>query len=202
MILSTVAFLRKKAPEGRENLAHGASRGAEEHPTPGALEGREKAALLSSFAPPGLRDPCGFRVPGLTPWARVRRPSGAQRNDTGDTGKIVIAAKVYDAAPVSERLTRDLSRRSAAKPMQRAYIERNRTVRVWRRHLAFHAGDALGCRCEVQVGRFRKAQRVLGCGSPLLSLPRGETLAASHFATASRGCLRAGRGAGRDVVRR
>jgi hypothetical protein len=60
--------------------------------------------------------------------------------------------------------------------MKRASLERERTIRVWRRHLAFHAGEARNCRCEVQIGRFRKAQRVWGCGQARCFLCHGEKL--------------------------
>jgi hypothetical protein len=48
--------------------------------------------------------------------------------------------------------------------MKRAAIERLRTLRVWRRHLANHDHE-VACRCEFQPGRFRKGQRAGGCGS-------------------------------------
>jgi len=49
--------------------------------------------------------------------------------------------------------------------MRRAAIERFRTLRVWRQHLATH-GAKVVCDCEFQAGRFRKSQRVGGCGRP------------------------------------
>jgi hypothetical protein len=48
--------------------------------------------------------------------------------------------------------------------MQRAAFERSRTIRTWCRHLATHSAPAL-CPCEFQAGRFRKGQRVGGCGN-------------------------------------
>ena len=56
--------------------------------------------------------------------------------------------------------------------MRRAALERTRTFRTWRRHLAQHLREIiqgggqreLSCHCEFQVGRFRKGQRVGGCG--------------------------------------
>jgi len=50
--------------------------------------------------------------------------------------------------------------------MRRAAIERRRTLRVWHGHLAWvHSGeDEIHCVCELQPGRFRKGQRVGGCG--------------------------------------
>ena len=49
--------------------------------------------------------------------------------------------------------------------MRRAAFERARTVRVWRAHLlTVHPDGVNGCACELQPGRFRKGQRVAGCG--------------------------------------
>jgi hypothetical protein len=48
--------------------------------------------------------------------------------------------------------------------MKRARVERVHTVQVWRQHLARHGPGPLACRCEWQAGRFRKGQRVGGCG--------------------------------------
>ena len=49
--------------------------------------------------------------------------------------------------------------------MKRAAEESIRTKNVWRQHLAAHRGQ-VACVCERQVGRFRKGQRVGGCGNP------------------------------------
>jgi hypothetical protein len=49
--------------------------------------------------------------------------------------------------------------------MKRAALEKPRTIRTWRHHLAAHAGPIL-CECESQVGRFRKGQRIGGCRNP------------------------------------
>ena len=49
--------------------------------------------------------------------------------------------------------------------MQRAAIEKFRTLRAWRAHLATHAVPVV-CACDLQPGRFRKSQRVGGCGRP------------------------------------
>lgn len=38
-------------------------------------------------------------------------------------------------------------------------------LQVWRKHLAAHGMNAL-CDCEFLPGRFRKSQRVGGCGRP------------------------------------
>ena len=48
--------------------------------------------------------------------------------------------------------------------MQRAAIEKPRTVRTWRRHLAAHEASIV-CDCEFQIGRFRKGQRIGGCAT-------------------------------------
>jgi len=51
--------------------------------------------------------------------------------------------------------------------MKRAYEERARTLRVWRGHLALiHPSEDIHCVCELQPGRFRKGQRIGGCGQP------------------------------------
>ena len=45
--------------------------------------------------------------------------------------------------------------------MQQAAIEKLRTLRTWRSHLAMH-GERIACDCELQPGRFRKTQRIGG----------------------------------------
>ena len=47
--------------------------------------------------------------------------------------------------------------------MQRAALEKLRTLRTWQDHLVTH-GLPVVCSCELQPGRFRKSQRVGGCG--------------------------------------
>jgi hypothetical protein len=47
--------------------------------------------------------------------------------------------------------------------MRRAAAERAQTISTWRQHLATHTSEIL-CICEFQSGRFRKSQRVGGCG--------------------------------------
>ena len=47
--------------------------------------------------------------------------------------------------------------------MKRAAEEKLRTLNVWRRHLREHQAP-VACVCEYQVGRFRKGQRIGGCG--------------------------------------
>lgn len=49
--------------------------------------------------------------------------------------------------------------------MRRAALEKSRTLQIWRNHLATHTEDLL-CECEHQSGRFRKSQRIGGCGRP------------------------------------
>ena len=50
--------------------------------------------------------------------------------------------------------------------MRRASLERPRTLRVWRAHnRLIHEGDSTDCVCDEQPGRFRKTQRVAGCGN-------------------------------------
>src|SRR3989442_3642090 len=49
--------------------------------------------------------------------------------------------------------------------MRRAAIEKSRTLRIWRGHLTTHGGK-IACDCELQPGRFRKSQRIGGCGRP------------------------------------
>jgi hypothetical protein len=49
--------------------------------------------------------------------------------------------------------------------MRRAALERARTRRVWLQHLRTH-DELVNCDCELQPGRFRKSQKVGGCGRP------------------------------------
>lgn len=60
--------------------------------------------------------------------------------------------------------------------MKRAAIERLRTVNTWRAHLSTHEDPAL-CVCDSQPGRFRKSQRVGGCGRARCWLCHGDKLA-------------------------
>ncbi len=48
--------------------------------------------------------------------------------------------------------------------MRRAALERQRTLRVWRTYIAWNSffGE---CRLAGQPGRFRKAERIGGCGN-------------------------------------
>ena len=59
--------------------------------------------------------------------------------------------------------------------MKRAAEEFIRTKNVWRRHLQTHRGT-VACVCELQVGRFRKGQRIGGCGNPRCWLCHSEKL--------------------------
>jgi hypothetical protein len=47
--------------------------------------------------------------------------------------------------------------------MKRAAEERSRTRTTWLRHLQAHRGT-VACVCELQMGRFRKGERIGGCG--------------------------------------
>ena len=52
--------------------------------------------------------------------------------------------------------------------MKRAAVEKLRTLNIWRRHIRWHRDQGartLACVCEAQVGRFRKGQRIGGCGN-------------------------------------
>ena len=60
--------------------------------------------------------------------------------------------------------------------MKRTSEERTRTIRVWRQHLAWHGPGPLACVCEFQIGRFRKGQRVGGCGKTRCYLCHGDKL--------------------------
>ena len=60
--------------------------------------------------------------------------------------------------------------------MKRASLERQPTVRLWRQHLAWHGPGPLARGCESQVGRFRKGQRVGGCGRSRCCLCHGDKL--------------------------
>lgn len=60
--------------------------------------------------------------------------------------------------------------------MKRAATERFRTLRTWRDHLDTHRGAIL-CECELQPGRFRKAQRIGGCGRSRCWLCHSDKLA-------------------------
>jgi hypothetical protein len=50
--------------------------------------------------------------------------------------------------------------------MKRAAVEKLRTRNVWLDHLRTHRGEKVACVCDFQMGRFRKGQRVGGCGNP------------------------------------
>lgn len=60
--------------------------------------------------------------------------------------------------------------------MRRAAIEKHRTLRIWRAHLATHKQPVV-CSCDLQPGRFRKSQRIGGCGRTRCWLCHGEKLA-------------------------
>ena len=52
--------------------------------------------------------------------------------------------------------------------MKRAAAEQLRTRNRWMKHLRLHRieGATSACVCELQMGRFRKGQRIGGCGKP------------------------------------
>jgi len=60
--------------------------------------------------------------------------------------------------------------------MKRAAIEKPKTVHTWRNHLATHHGQLIWD-CELQPGRFRKSQRIGGCGRPRCWLCHPDKLA-------------------------
>ena len=60
--------------------------------------------------------------------------------------------------------------------MRRSALERPRTLRTWRAHLTAHE-DTILCVCELEPGRFRKSQRIGGCGRPRCWLCHGDKLA-------------------------
>jgi hypothetical protein len=90
------ALLSSGAPEGREDLAHGPGCGkAADIRLQEPRRGDRREPSAGSYAPPGLKVLCRLLFPGLAPWARLSRPSGANRTTRGDVGKIVIPDKVY-----------------------------------------------------------------------------------------------------------
>ena len=61
--------------------------------------------------------------------------------------------------------------------MRRAFVERQRALRVWRAHnLIVHAGMDTSCVCDQQPGRFRKGRKVGGCGKSRCWLCKGPKL--------------------------
>lgn len=60
--------------------------------------------------------------------------------------------------------------------MKRAAFERLKTVAVWRAHLASQGAHGALCAREVQPGRFRKGQRIGGCGNARCYLCHSEKL--------------------------
>jgi hypothetical protein len=50
--------------------------------------------------------------------------------------------------------------------MYRAAVEKTRTLKTWKQHnIRVHKGeDETGCICDRQANRFRKGQKILGCG--------------------------------------
>ena len=60
--------------------------------------------------------------------------------------------------------------------MRRAADDKARTIRIWRGHVATHRGQ-IRCDCELQSDRFRKSQRIGGCGGPRCWLCHSDKLA-------------------------
>lgn len=68
--------------------------------------------------------------------------------------------------------------------MKRAALDRARTLNVWGRHYRNHLWEVqasggqgkVKCVCDQQPGRFRKGQKVAGCGKPQCYLCHGEKL--------------------------
>lgn len=64
--------------------------------------------------------------------------------------------------------------------MKRAAVERLRTYHVWKQHHDHHLlqnpGEPIQCRCDLQIGRFRKGQKRFGCGKPRCYLCHGDKL--------------------------
>ncbi len=74
--------------------------------------------------------------------------------------------------------------------MRRASLERPRTLRVWRaHHRLIHDGLPTDCICDEQPGRFRKSQRVAGCGKPRCWLCKRHKLAKETTARDHRAAL-------------
>jgi hypothetical protein len=73
-------------------------------------------------------------------------------------------ASLCCARVVVDTPARGRSTSSLETAMRRAAEEKTRTLNVWRRHLRMH-GATLACVCEFQAGRFRKGQRIGGCGN-------------------------------------
>jgi hypothetical protein len=63
--------------------------------------------------------------------------------------------------------------------MQRAAKERLRTLNIWRRHMREAHGwpkKEITCACDLQANRFRKGQKVHGCGNARCYMCHGEKL--------------------------
>jgi hypothetical protein len=68
--------------------------------------------------------------------------------------------------------------------MKRAAIEKARTRNIWRRHLEGHIRQIVAsggkgkvtCACDMQANRFRKGQKVFGCGRPQCFACHGDKL--------------------------
>src|SRR5581483_6601807 len=72
------------APEGRRIVAHDVSRGGPTSWWGGFSPGRGVRTAVGSYAPTGAQTLMGCRTaPRLTPWATIRRPSGAENLAAG-----------------------------------------------------------------------------------------------------------------------
>jgi hypothetical protein len=68
--------------------------------------------------------------------------------------------------------------------MKRAAIERKRAVKVWKKHFEQHVRQnvqsggqrPIMCPCDLQVNRFRKGQKMFGCGRPRCYVCHGDKL--------------------------
>jgi hypothetical protein len=87
-------------------------------------------------------------------------------------------APVSNAAGCPRRCTprHPLNAIVGPRTMKRAAFERVRTLRTWRAHLSTHEQPVL-CACDFQLGRFRKSQRVGGCGRARCWLCHSDKLA-------------------------
>ena len=73
--------------------------------------------------------------------------------------------------------------------MKRAALEKGRTLRTWKQHLAGHVRVDLRV-CEFQMGRFRKGQRVGGCSATRCYLCHGAKLLQEPTRQQRRGAAR------------
>lgn len=60
--------------------------------------------------------------------------------------------------------------------MQRAAIERGRAVKIWKEHSRLSHDGKFPCPCDLQINRFRKGQKKMGCGQPRCYMCHGSKL--------------------------